>query len=102
MNVNVVRVKPNFGAHGKLPVFAPLLGLSVIDVVAFSGDSAGWEDVVRRTIYTLHPTQYEVITAAIEDVQGSADHPAQTILGVTGLAVPGLLIELEVTVRLPG
>ena len=35
----------------------------------------------------------------IEEVQGSDEHPAQTIVGVTGLAVEGLLI--EVTVRLP-
>src|SRR5690606_37673977 len=33
--------------------------------------NASWDDVVRRTIYTLHPTEYEVITAAIEEVQGS-------------------------------
>ena len=36
-------------------------------------------------------------TRAIDDVTGGADHPAQTILGVTGLAVPGLLIEIECT-----
>ncbi len=57
----------------------------------------GWDDVVRRTIYTLHPTEYEVITAAIDEVTGGAAHPAQTILGVTGLAVPGCLIEIECT-----
>ncbi len=61
--------------------------------------SAGvsWNQVVRRTIYALDPTQYEVITAAIEEVTGSSEHPAQTIVGVTGLAVPGLLIEIECT-----
>lgn len=69
--------------------------------VALKAVNASWSDVVRRTIYTLAPTEYEVITAAIEKVQGSKDHPAQTIIGVTGLAVPGLLIEIEVTVRLP-
>ena len=57
----------------------------------------GWDDIVRRTIYTLHPTEYETITRAIDDVTGGADHPAQTILGVTELAVPGLLIEVECT-----
>ncbi|MAK55559.1 MAG: enamine deaminase RidA [Pusillimonas sp.] len=69
--------------------------------VALKAVGASWSDVVRRTIYTLHPTEYEVITAAIEAVQGNQEHPAQTIIGVTGLAVPGLLIEIEVTVRLP-
>jgi len=58
---------------------------------------AAWGDVVRRTVYTLHPTEYETITAAIDDVTGGTEHPAQTIIGVTGLAVPGLLIEIECT-----
>lgn len=57
----------------------------------------GWGEIVRRTIYTLQPTEYETITRAIDDVTGGADHPAQTILGVTGLAVPGLLVEIECT-----
>jgi enamine deaminase RidA (YjgF/YER057c/UK114 family) len=56
-----------------------------------------WDEIVRRTIYTLHPTEYETITAAIDEVTGGADHPAQTIVGVTGLAVPGCLIEIECT-----
>ena len=64
---------------------------------ALAAGGATWDDVVRRTIYTLHPTEYETITAAIDEVTGGADHPAQTILGVTGLAVPGLLIEIECT-----
>lgn len=56
-----------------------------------------WDHVVRRTIYTLHPTEYETIAAAIDEVTGGADNPPQTIVGVTGLAVPGLLIEIECT-----
>jgi enamine deaminase RidA (YjgF/YER057c/UK114 family) len=65
--------------------------------VALGAAGATWEDVVRRTIYTLAPTEFEAITAAIEEVTGSTEHPAQTIIGVTGLALPGLLIEIEVT-----
>ena len=65
--------------------------------LALRAAGAGWGDVVRRTIYTLHPTEYERITTAIDEVTGGADHPAQTIVGVTGLAVPGLLIEIECT-----
>jgi enamine deaminase RidA (YjgF/YER057c/UK114 family) len=64
---------------------------------ALTAAAAAWDDVVRRTIYTLHPTEYETITAAIDEVTGGAEHPAQTIVGVTGLAVPGLLIEIECT-----
>jgi len=65
--------------------------------IAMRTAGIGWDDVVRRTIYTLHPTEYEVITSAIDEVTGGADHPAQTIVGVTGLAVPGCLIEIECT-----
>lgn len=64
---------------------------------ALAAAGAGWDDVVRRTIYTLRPTEYETITAGIDAVTGGAAHPAQTIVGVTGLAVPGLLIEIECT-----
>ena len=65
--------------------------------LALRAAGVGWDDVVRRTIYTLRPTEFATITAAIDDVTGGADHPAQTIVGVTGLAVDGLLIEVECT-----
>jgi len=65
--------------------------------VALRAAGVNWGDVVRRTIYTLHPTDYETITAAIDEVTGGADHPAQTIVGISGLAIPGLLIEIECT-----
>lgn len=65
--------------------------------VAMGAAGVGWDDVVRRTIYTVHPTEYEVITRAIDEVTGGAAHPAQTIVGITGLAVPGCLIEIECT-----
>ena len=62
--------------------------------IALRAAGVGWDDVVRRTIYTLHPTEYETIT---DEVAGGAEHPAQTIVGITGLAGPGLLIEIECT-----
>jgi enamine deaminase RidA (YjgF/YER057c/UK114 family) len=65
--------------------------------VAMDAAGVGWDDIVRRTIYTLDPTQYETITNAIDEVTGGAEHPAQTIVGITGLAVPGCLIEIECT-----
>lgn len=30
---------------------------------------ASWENIVRRTIYTTEPTEFEAITAAIEEIQ---------------------------------
>lgn len=65
--------------------------------VAMRAAGVSWDDVVRRTIYTTEPTAYDVITQAIDEVTGGADHPAQTIVGITGLAVPGCLIEIECT-----
>jgi enamine deaminase RidA (YjgF/YER057c/UK114 family) len=65
--------------------------------IAMDEVNVGWDDIVRRTVYTLHPTEYETISRAIDDVTGGADNPPQTIIGVTGLAVPGLLIEIECT-----
>jgi enamine deaminase RidA (YjgF/YER057c/UK114 family) len=64
---------------------------------AMGAVGVGWDDIVRRTIYTTEPTEYETITRAIDEVTGGADHPAQTIVGITGLAVPGCLIEIECT-----
>jgi enamine deaminase RidA (YjgF/YER057c/UK114 family) len=64
---------------------------------AMRAAGVGWGDIVRRTIYTLRPTEWETITRAVDDVTGGADNPAQTIVGVTGLAEPGLLIEIECT-----
>ena len=66
--------------------------------VALRAAGAGWDDVVRRTIYTTRPTEWETIARAIEQVTAAdgAD-PAQTIIGVTGLAIDGLLIEIECT-----
>ena len=50
-----------------------------------------------RTIYTTMPTEFETISSGIAEVTGGAGDPAQTIAGVTGLALPGLLIEVEAT-----
>jgi enamine deaminase RidA (YjgF/YER057c/UK114 family) len=65
--------------------------------IALRAAGASWDDVVRRTIYTVAPTEFEVITRAIEEVTGERPHPPQTIIGVTGLALPQLMIEIEVT-----
>jgi enamine deaminase RidA (YjgF/YER057c/UK114 family) len=64
---------------------------------AMGAAGVDWGDIVRRTIYTTQPTEYETITRAIDEVTGGAEHPAQTIVGITGLAVPGCLIEIECT-----
>lgn len=65
--------------------------------IAVKAVGATWDDIVRRTIYTTSPTEFEVIADAITEVTAGANDPAQTIAGVTGLALPGLLIEIEAT-----
>ena len=49
--------------------------------VALRAAGASWDDIVRRTIYTVHPTEYETITAAIDEVTGGAAHPATNAAG---------------------
>jgi enamine deaminase RidA (YjgF/YER057c/UK114 family) len=92
-----VALNTEFGIVGGDDLFEQTRAAMQNVEVALKAAGASWDDVVRRTIYTLQPTEYETITRAIEEVQGSSDHPAQTIIGVTGLAVPGLLIEIECT-----
>ena len=92
-----VALDPEFGLVGGDDLGAQTRAAMENVKVALQAAGAGWDDVVRRTIYTARPTEHETITAAIDEVTGGAAHPAQTIVGVTGLAVPGLLIEIEVT-----
>jgi len=92
-----VALAPDFALVGEGDLEAQTRAAMENLKVAMDAAGVGWGDVVRRTIYTLHPTEYETITRAIEEVTGGAEHPAQTIVGVTGLAVPGLVIEIECT-----
>lgn len=95
-----VAIAPDFSIIGGDDLGAQTRAAMESVGIALRAAGAGWDDVVRRTIYTLAPTEFQTITAAIEEVTGSTEHPAQTIIGVTGLALPGLLIEIEVTALL--
>jgi enamine deaminase RidA (YjgF/YER057c/UK114 family) len=92
-----VALAPDFSIVGGDDLFAQTVAAMRNVEIALKAAGAGWDDVARRTIYTLRPTEYETITRAIDEVTGGAGHPAQTIVGVTGLAVDGLLIEIECT-----
>ena len=59
---------------------------------------ASWDDVVKATVYTTRPHDYETIGAAMAEAMGGAAPPAQVLLGVTGLALPELLVEIELVV----
>lgn len=62
---------------------------------------AGWGDVVKATVYTTRPQEYETIGRAMAEGMGGADPPAQVLAGVSGLALPELLVEIELVVSLP-
>lgn len=62
---------------------------------------ASWEDAVKATVYTTLPHEYETIGRAMSEAMGDVEPPAQVIAGVTGLALPELLIEIELVVSLP-
>ncbi|RXT07968.1 RidA family protein [Ammoniphilus sp. CFH 90114] len=59
---------------------------------------ATWDHIAKTTIYTTQPHEYAIIGAATAKFFGDAPPPAQTIIGVTGLALPEFLIEIEATV----
>jgi len=62
---------------------------------------AGWDDVVKAVVYTTQPAEVRTIGAAMAEAMGGAEPPAQVVLGVTGLALPGLMIEIDLVVSLP-
>ena len=95
-----VALAPDFSVIGGDDLHAQTVAAMRNLEIALVSIDAGWDAVVRRTIYTTQPTEFGIITAAIEEVQGTTEHPAQTIVGITGLAIPGLLIEIEATVAL--
>ncbi|HKP18932.1 MAG TPA: RidA family protein [Gaiellaceae bacterium] len=68
---------------------------------ALAAVGATWSNVVKATVYTTKPTEYEVIGEAMASAMGGAEPPAQVLLGVTSLALPELLIEIDAVVSLP-
>lgn len=69
--------------------------------IALAEIGAGWEDVVKSTVYTTRPHDFAVIADAMGAALGDAKPPAQVLAGVTGLALPELLVEIELVVSLP-
>jgi len=57
-----------------------------------------WDQIVKTTVFTTMPTEYKVIGETTAKYFKDTPPPAQTIVGVTGLALPEFLIEIEVTV----
>lgn len=59
---------------------------------------ATWDHIVKTTVYTTMPTEYEIIGSVTEKYFGDVAAPSQTIVGVTGLALEQFLIEIEAIV----
>lgn len=59
---------------------------------------ATWDHIAKTTIFTTQPHEYEIIGGVTAKYFGDAPPPSQTIVGVTGLALPEFLIEIEATV----
>jgi enamine deaminase RidA (YjgF/YER057c/UK114 family) len=95
-----VALAPDFSVIGEGDLAAQTRAAMESVGIALRAAGAGWDDVVRRTIYTVAPTEFEVIARAIAEVTGESADPPQTIIGVTGLALPQLMIEIEVTALL--
>ncbi len=87
----------NFGLIGEGDLRRQALAAMRNLEVAMHEAGCGWDDIVRRTIYTTCPQEFAVIAEAINEATGGAADPPQTIAGVSGLALPGLLIEIEAT-----
>lgn len=92
-----VALDPQFGIVGGDDLFEQTKAAMRNLEIAIRAAGVDWGDIVRRTIYTLQPTEFETISRAISEVTGETEEPSQTIVGVTGLAVPGLQIEIECT-----
>jgi enamine deaminase RidA (YjgF/YER057c/UK114 family) len=69
--------------------------------IALEEIGAGWDDAVRATVYTTEPTRYEEIGAIMAEVRGEAAPPTQVLFGVSSLAMPELLIEIDLVVSVP-
>lgn len=96
-----VALDPQFDLIGEDDLHAQTVAAMRNLETAMGAAGVGWDDIVKRTIFTLHPTEFPLITEAIDEVTGGADHPPQTLVGVAGLAMPGLLIEIEAMALLP-
>ena len=95
-----IALDESFGIVGGSDLFEQTCAAMRNLETAMQSAGVGWDQIVRRTIYTTQPTEYEVITRGIHAVTGGADDPPQTIVGITGLAIDGLLIEIECTAML--
>lgn len=66
-----------------------------------SAAGASWEHVVKMTIYTTRPEENQTIAEVKQEFLQGVASPAETMIGVHGLASPDLLVEIEAYAVLP-
>ena len=70
------------------------------NIVKYAGMSS--DDVIKMTIYYVDPAHLPIIVAARNKYFGAEFRPASTAVGVSALARPALLVEVElVAARVP-
>ena len=62
---------------------------------------AGFADVLRVTVYLTDINDREAINPVRQEYFGDT-RPASTLIGINELAVPGMKVEIEAIVGLPG
>lgn len=79
---------------------ADLAMQNLYNIVLEAGMTA--DDVVKMTIYYLDPADLPIIVAARNRYFGEGFRPASTAVGVSALARPGFLVEVElIAARIP-
>jgi enamine deaminase RidA (YjgF/YER057c/UK114 family) len=68
---------------------------------ALSGCNAGFEHLVKLTIYIVQGQNAVAAFQASQKFLGNANPPAITVVFVTGLVNPGFLIEIEAIAFIP-
>ena len=66
-----------------------------------AGEGASVGDIVRVVTYVTDPRHLRDNNVCKKEVFGDGPYPPHTFLNVSQLAIPGMLIEVEVTAALP-
>jgi enamine deaminase RidA (YjgF/YER057c/UK114 family) len=69
---------------------------------ALSAAGATWTDVFKLTIYVVHTSEIRTIRAIRDEFLDTSQPPASTLIKVAGLALDGLLIEIEAVAAVAG
>lgn len=65
------------------------------------GGNVGFKDVLKVTVYMLNVNERNAINPVRKEFFGE-HRPASTLIGIKELALPGLRVEIEAVVAIPG